>query len=125
MTPDRWMRPVLLAGAAFNAFAALVVLFPDSLGAFADLPPAGSRFDRALLAWLIAVFGGVYAWLAFRPAIDRPLVAVATIGKAGVFAIAATLWWLGELSTRALLPALGDLGFAVLFLGWLRATARR
>jgi hypothetical protein len=120
MPTDRWMRRTLIAGAVFNAFAALVVLFPDTLGAFADLPPAAPRFHRALLALFIALFGGVYAWLAVRPTIDRPLITIAALGKLGVFAIAIALWSTGDLSTRALTPAVVDLMFGLVFVGWLR-----
>ena len=77
-----------------------------------------------MLALLIGIFGGVYAWLARQPRIDRSLVVVAVIGKIGVFTVAMISWLLGEIPGRGLIPALGDLIFGVVFLWWLRGEIR-
>jgi hypothetical protein len=107
----------------FNAGAALVFAFPASaLGRLAGLPGAVPRVYCALLAFFVLLFGGAYAWLARAPGIDRPLVAFATIGKVGVFAIICVLWALGDAPGRGVLIACGDFALAGTFLWWLRAT---
>lgn len=124
MSRDVVMRRTLVVGAIFNLFAAAMVLLPQSLGRLADLPQSAPRFYSWLLALFIILFGGVYAWLSRRPTIDRPLVAVAVIGKTGVFLVALTCLFLGEISTNTFAPAIGDLLFAGIFLWWLSGTAR-
>ena len=125
MNRDAVMRPVLVVGALFNFFAAAIVLFPDSIGGFADLPLSGSRFYSWMLALFIGLFGGVYVWLSRRPVIDRPIVVLAAVGKTGVFAVALACLLLGELSPQAFAPAVGDLLFAFVFLWWLAGVARQ
>lgn len=120
--PDRIMRVVLWIGAAFNAFAAAALALPDSLGAILALPSVDSPFHTWLLAFFVALFGGAYAWMARQAEIPRPLVAMATIGKSGVFLIALACWWRGDLTTAALAPAIGDAMFAGVFFWWLRAS---
>ncbi len=118
------MRIALWVGACFNLGAALMLIFPSSLGQIAGLPLPGSRFYAWLLAILIALFGGVYAWLACRPQIDRPLVAVAIIGKFGVFAVSLACWLLGEIPFRGFVVAIGDLIFGLIYWWWLRGEER-
>jgi hypothetical protein len=72
-----------------------------------------------LLAVFVSVFGGAYAWLARRPVIDRPLVLVAALCKAGVFAVVFACWLAGELNVRGALVAGVDLAFAAIFGWWL------
>jgi hypothetical protein len=116
------LRAVLWVGAAFNTFAAGALAFPDSIGSMLALPPVASTFHAWLLAFFVALFGATYAWMARQAAIPRPLVALAAIGKSGVFLIALACWWRGDLGTAALAPAIGDAMFAGLFFWWLRAT---
>jgi hypothetical protein len=71
------------------------------------------------LAFFVVLFGGAYAWLARQPTFDRPLVALAALGKAGVFAIIVTFWLLGEAPGRGVLAAAGDLVLAGIFAWWL------
>ena len=118
------MRGALWLGACFNFSAALMLAFPHSLGQIIGLPAPGSLFYPWMLALLIGIFGGVYAWLARQPRIDRSLVVVAVIGKIGVFTVAMISWLLGEIPGRGLIPALGDLIFGVVFLWWLRGEIR-
>lgn len=118
------LRRVLWFGALFNFGAALGLAFPASIGRIAALPAPGSRFYSWLLALFVGLFGGVYLWLARRPRIDRPLVVVAIVGKLGVFAVALVCWRLGEIPGRAVVPAVGDLIFGLVFLWWLRGELR-
>ena len=113
------LRRALWTSVVFNAGGALLFLFPGSLGQLADLPAAVPLVYRAPFAFLVALFGGTYAWLARQPTIDRPLVAFCAIGKAGFFVVAFACWLVGEASGRATLAAGGDLLFAAIFAWWL------
>ncbi len=113
------MRCALWASVVYNLGGALLFGFPGSLGHLAGLPAPVPRVYTALLAFFVALFGGAYAWLARQPRIDRPLVAVAALGKAGVFAIILAFWLLGEVPGRGVLSASGDLVFAGIFAWWL------
>jgi hypothetical protein len=116
---DRFMRGALLASAVFNLGGALVFAFPDSLGQVAGLPTPVPHIYTTLLAVFVMLFGVVYAWLSRQPIIDRPLVAFSALGKAAVFAAILVFWVLGDLSSRSVLAAIGDLLFAAIFVWWL------
>jgi hypothetical protein len=122
--PDALMRWLLWIGAAFNAGAALMLAFPDSVGAVSGLPAGGPLFYRWLLVLFVGLFGGAYAWLALQPRICRPLVGLAALGKTGVFLVAIACWKMGDIPLQSLPPAIGDLAFAIAFAGWLQATRR-
>jgi hypothetical protein len=114
-----FMRRALWATAVFNAGACLAFLFPASLGQVIGLPlpapPVYVWFD----ALVIGTFAGIYAWLASSKEIDRPLVVVATIGKAGFFIVVFACWLRGEVPARAVAFACVDLVFAAIFCWWL------
>jgi hypothetical protein len=122
---DSVMRPVLWIGAAFNFGAAAMVAFPDTVGSFSGLPGTGPLFYRWLLVLFVALFGGAYAWLALQPHISRPLVAMAALGKTGVFMVAVACWLLGDIPLQSLPPAVCDLAFAMVFTWWLMVTRDR
>lgn len=124
MSKTSVMRGVLTVGAAYNWTAALMLLFPGSLGGLLDLPAPGSWFYVWMLVFFIGLFGGVYAWQAWRPAIDRPIIAVAIIGKIGVFAVAVLAWLAAEISFPVVVLTIGDLLFALVFLWWYRLPSR-
>jgi hypothetical protein len=113
------LRKVLVIGAGFN-FGAAVILVSGRLRALAGFPEPGSGIYVWMLGLFVAVFGGVYLWLSFQPEINRPLVAVSAIGKLGVFVISVFSWLMVEIPARAVIPAVADLGFALIFLWWLR-----
>jgi hypothetical protein len=107
----------------FNLGGALLFAFPTSpLGELAGLPGPVPPIYGALLAFFVALFGVAYAWLARQPIIDRPLVALAAVGKAGVFAVILVFWLFGEAPGRGVLVATGDVIFAGIFAWWLVAT---
>jgi len=120
MNQDAAMRRVLAFGALFNFTAVAIVLFPDVLGGAIELPEPGSRFFPWMLALFIGLFGGVYAWQSRRPVIDRSLIALAAVGKIGVFAVALACLLLGDISVGAFAPAVGDFLFGLYFVHWLR-----
>lgn len=113
------MRYALWASALFNLGGAFLFAFPDSLGQLAGFPGHVPRVYSALLALFVILFGGAYAWLARQPRIDRPLVALAALGKAGAFAVVLAFWVLGDVPVRSVLAMSGDLMFALVFGWWL------
>lgn len=104
----------------FNLGGAALFAFPSSpFGQLAGLPSHVPGLYRALLTLFVLLFGGAYAWLARQEQIDRPLVALAAIGKAGAFAVIGGFWLLGVSPGRTALLASGDFVFAGLFAVWL------
>ena len=123
MDRDRVIRRALRISVAFNIGGALLFAFPESpLGQLAGLPAPAPVLYRALAAFFVLLFAGAYAWLARQPTIDRPLVALSAIGKAGFFAMTCVLWTLGEASARGVVGATGDLALAAVFAWWLRGS---
>jgi hypothetical protein len=118
------MRAALWATALFNVGACLMFLFPASLGQILGLPLPAPRIYIWFDALVIGIFAGVYAWLARRPQIDRPLVLVAAIGKTGFFLIVSSSWFVGEVPSRGVALASADLIFAAVFVWWLLGEAR-
>jgi hypothetical protein len=120
---DTVLRGALWVSVVYNVGGALPFAFPSSpLGQLAGLPTPVPPIYGALLAFFVVLFGGAYAWLARQPTLDRPLVALAAIGKAGVFAVIVTFWLLGEAPSRGVLAATGDLVLAGIFAWWLLRT---
>ena len=119
----RSIRTVLWIGVPFNLLVALMLVFPDTLGGLAALPPVGTEFYRWMLVYFVVLFGATYAWLALQPTISPPLVGLAALGKLGVFVVALACLLRGEIQGRTFAVALVDLAFAVYFLAWMRASA--
>src|SRR5262249_42818170 len=117
------MRRALLVSAFFNLGGALLFAFPGSVGQLAGLPGAVPRLYSATVTLFVLLFGGAYAWLARQPRIDRPLVAMSAIGKAGFFVVVLGCWVLSEASGLSVLAASGDLAFAAIFAWWLLGEA--
>ena len=124
MTNDLFMRRVLRTTAVMNFGGALLFAFPGSLlGQLAGLPAPAPPLYTVFIAFLVALFGATYAWLARQPRIDRPLVAFSAIGKTGFFVVVSLCWLFGEVPARTVLTAAGDLVFAAIFVWWLVAGA--
>lgn len=125
MTPDKVVRTTLWVTVAFNAVAAYGVAYPASLvGQLMGLPTEVPALYSVLLAWMVAAFGGMYAWLALQKVISRPLVGFSGIAKSGVFILTFLLWISGHIGGMAVLITTGDLLFASIFFWWLIKTAR-
>jgi hypothetical protein len=117
---DTFLRGSLWVSVVYNFGGALLFAFPSSsLGQFAGLPTPVPPIYGALLAFFVVLFGTAYAWLACQRIIDRALVALAAIGKVGVFAVIVAFWLLGEAPGRGVLAAAGDLVLAGIFAWWL------
>jgi hypothetical protein len=121
---DKFIRYALWISAAFNLSGAFLFAFPSSpLGRFAGLPVPVPAFYGILIAFFVVLFAGAYAWLACQPQIDRPLLALSAIGKAGGFLVVCIFWLLGEIPGRGVLASSSDLIFACIFTWWLLSTS--
>jgi hypothetical protein len=120
MIEDRMMRRVLWFSAVFNLSGATIMALPSSaIGQWLNLPRSVPLLYSAYVAFFVVLFAGAYAWIACQRVIDRPLIAVAAVGKAGIFFITLFLWIIGEAAGRGLLAVSGDLTLSVIFVWWL------
>jgi hypothetical protein len=120
MVTDSFIRRVLWFSAAFNLSGAAILAFPSSaLGQWLALPSSIPLLYGAYVAWFVVLFAGAYAWLACQPSIDRPVLAIAAIGKAGIFFITLFLWIIGEAAGRGLVAVSGDLILSGIYIWWL------
>lgn len=120
MNRDQVMRRALWVSVVYNFAAAVLFMFPSSsLGRFAGLPNPVPPIYSTLVALFVALFAGAYAWLALQPEIDRPLVALSAIGKAGAFSTFLAMWLLRQFSGLGVLTGTGDLILAAIFGWWL------
>jgi hypothetical protein len=114
------MRSALWASVGLNLLGVLAFA-PAVMGRAAPLLPLPApRFYAAQVAMTIALFCGVYAWLARQPRISRPLVVVGALGKLGFFLLYAAYAAAGDLPAGAVPQAAPDLVLAVVFLWWAR-----
>ncbi|HET7040308.1 MAG TPA: hypothetical protein VFH97_10515 [Gemmatimonadales bacterium] len=114
------MRGALWTAALLNLVGIAALLSPNVVGAMAGgLPQPAPGFYTTQLALVLALFAGAYAWLARRPVIDRPLVVMGMLGRAGFYAVSTAWWRLGELPGRTLLSLSPDLVLAAVFAWWL------
>lgn len=122
MSHDRVIRSALWATVALNALGVAVFL-PPSLGMASPLLPISvPRYFAAQVCFTIALFAGVYAWLALQATINRALVVVGGLGKLGFFALTCAYAVAGDIPQRMAWNATPDLCFAAIFLWWARAT---
>ncbi len=125
MTRDRVIRVALWGTVVLNAlgvyvFGLAACGLPSPL-----LPIEVPPFFAAQLAFVIGLFGGVYAWLALQAEINRPLLLVGALGKLGFFAVVVVYAVLGEVPVGMVWSALPDLVFGGLFLGFATPSAAR
>lgn len=98
----------------------MLFAFPSSsLGRLSGMPSPVPSMYSTLVALFVALFAGVYGWLAMQPEIDRPMVALGAIGKAGAFSSMLGLWALGELRAIVVVAGTGDLILGGIFTWWL------
>lgn len=120
MRSDKLLRAALWASVVINAVG--VILFaPLAVGRTSSLLPIPlSPFLVGQLAFVIALFGGVYFWLARQRIINRPLLLVAALGKLGFFVLAVVYAVAGEVSAQVAVSALPELVLGALFLWYAR-----
>jgi len=104
----------LVAGAAYDfCFAAVMLVAPGVVARPLALPLPGEAFYLRVLAALLAIAGAVYLVAARDPLRNRPLVAIAIVGRlAGFVALGGSAIGRPEL-VGLWLPAAGDLGFCL------------
>ena len=118
MSRDRIVRGALWSSAALNALG-VCILAPLALGYPSPIWPIDSPpYYAAQLAYVIGLFGAVYAWLATQPTLNRPLIVVGALGKAGFFLLTVMYAVSGAVPGPMAVQATPDLVLAVVFLWW-------
>ena len=74
---------------------------------------------RSFLA-LAFVYGIGYYWVSRDVRTNRDLVRMGVLGKLAVFVLFFVAWITGEIPLLMVFPGVGDLIFAILFIGFLR-----
>ncbi len=111
------LRASLWLSFPFNLMAALIFAFPAALpGRLLGLAADTDPLYRALCAFLVALFGFAYAWLARQPDPRQPMLILGAAGKAGAFSVAMLLWMAGAGSPAVVLLAVGDLVLAAVWI---------
>jgi hypothetical protein len=114
--PNRVLRSALWASVAINTLG-VVVFAPLAVGRPSPLLPVPlSPFLAGQVGFVIALFGGVYFWLARQPRIHRPLLVVGGLGKLGFFSLAVAYAIAGVVPIQVAVSALPDLVLGALFL---------
>ena len=109
-----------------NAGAAYILAFPSSWpGQVLGLPADPDPVYAYLSAYLVALLGLAYGWLALQPSIVRPLLWLGALGKGGAFAVALGLWLAGLARGHLAAAASVDLLLAVFWVIWLRGTREK
>ena len=120
-TRDRVLRGALWTTVALNALG-FAAFFLPALGYESPLLPiAAPPFFAAQIAFMIALFGVVYAWLAVQPRINRALVVVGGLGKVGFFVLTLAYALAGDIPGSMAVGASPDLALGAVFLWWAHA----
>lgn len=125
MSGDSLVRKTLAFSVLYNLGGAVIFFFPGSIGKLVGLPQPAHFAYSGFCAAVILIFAGVYFWLARSPQIDKPLVAVAAIGKTSFFLVMLISWMIGESSIIGVLLATVDLAMAVIFAQWVLSDTSR
>lgn len=119
---DRIIRIALWSTVALNAVGTAIFTVPALGGTSAFLPVETPRFFAAQLGFVIALFCGVYAWLALQAQVNRAVVVVGALGKLGFFGLTLAYAVAGDVPVRMAVNATPDLLLAVVFLWWARTS---
>lgn len=120
MTHEKLVRSTLMLSVPFNFIAAWGLSVPSSpIGKLMQLPADTPLVYAALLGYLVLLFGVAYGWLAISADINRPLLTMGVVGKAGVFFIMLALWLTHTGPGMMVLVASGDLTFAAIWGSWM------
>ena len=106
-----------------TALGAWIFASPGSgLGQQYDLPAEVPVLYRALVSFILAVFAGMYAWMAAQATLIRPLLWIGVIGKGGAFITALALFASGQVSTGTVSMLVGDGVLSAIWSVWLIRT---
>jgi hypothetical protein len=115
---DRAIRIALWLTVALNALGTGIFGLAAVGGSSPFLPVAIPRFAAGHIAWVIALFGVLYAWQAMEPHINRGLIAIGGVGKLGFFLLTLAYSVAGDIPAQMAANAAPDLLFGVVFLAW-------
>jgi hypothetical protein len=118
-------RTLFLIAAIFNWLVALALFFaPDIFMAMLHITPAPLQLPwLQQFAGLVFVFGIGYFWASRDLAANAQIIRLAVIAKLGVVIVALYTVLNGSISWQMLIPAGGDLLFAIWFIRALRRPA--
>ncbi|MBX3132043.1 MAG: hypothetical protein KF689_01495 [Gemmatimonadaceae bacterium] len=121
MHRSRLLRGALWASVGLNGLG-VAIFAPLAFGRPSPFVPVDvSPFFAAQVGFTIALFGGVYAWMARQRVVPAPLLVVGGLGKLGFFALTLAYAIAGQLPAQMAISALPDLAFALVFLAAARA----
>lgn len=120
MVSHRLLRGALWATVALNTLGVVVFGLPALGYTTPLLPIAVPPYFAAQIALTIGLFGGVYAWLARQPELNRPLIVVGGLGKLGFFGLTLCYALVGDVPLAMAMNATPDLILAIIFLLWAR-----
>lgn len=116
----RFLRLTLIVAALMTALGSWIFLAPDSeLGQQYDLPADVPVLYRALVSFMLAVFAGLYAWMAAQTRLIRPLLWVGVVGKGGAFLTAIALSAADQVPPGVVSLLIGDGVLSTIWLVWL------
>ena len=118
-----FLRITLVIAALMTALGAWIFAAPDSaLGQQYDLPAEAPVVYRALVSLMLAVFAGMYAWMASRKTLVRPLLWLGVFGKGGAFVMALVLFASSQASIGLVSMLVGDGILSTIWAIWLVRT---
>ncbi len=120
MSRDQIIRGALWSSVALNALG-VFILAPLAIGRPSLMwPIAAPPYYAGQIAFTIALFGIVYGWQAMQRTLNRPLIVVGAIGKAGFFFLTAAYALRGDVPTTMAFQATPDIALALVYLWWAR-----
>lgn len=121
----RFLRLTLIIAALMTALGSWIFLAPDSgLAQQYDLPADVPVLYRALVSFMLAVFAGLYAWMAAQAQLIRPLLWLGVFGKGGAFLMVLTLFATNHVSAGVVSLMIGDGVLSTIWLVWLLRTRK-
>ena len=118
-----FLRMTLVVAALMTALGAWIFAVPGAeVGQRYDLPTDAPVLYRALLSVILALFAGVYGWMAAQAAAVRPLLWLGAIGKGGAFLTALALFASGQISAGPVTMLAGDGVLSTIWAVWLLRT---
>lgn len=123
MRQNWYDKTLFFVAAAFNLSTAAILVFrPDIVLARFGIADSAAKWLARSLASSVMTWGVAYALVLVNPVRFREFVRLGVLSKTLFFVIYAVAYCSAELSFSAFVPALVDLGLAVLFVEYLWRT---